>query len=225
MTLAACAAGWTMSVVLAFAVLRLRRRLALVALAAHELRGPATALGLAVASLRRHPAGSRHAPAFEVQLERMRAGLADLDLARSGRRAPPRAAVMSTERVLRGIAAGWRPVLRAGGRSLRVRSELGTAAVRADRRRLAQALGNLLANALEHGSGTVELNGRRAGDRVVLEVRDEGGGQGPRAPGQPDRGHGLGIAATAAEEAGGSLTLERRRGGTVAAIELPVAER
>ena len=156
----------------------------------------------------------------------MNAGLADLELARSGRRSPPRRAVVPLERLLRAAAAGWRPLIGARGRRLRVRSELGTAAVRADRGRLAQALGNLLANAAEHGSGTVELRGRRDGERVVLEVLDDGG-SGALAPPRErrDRGHGLAIASAAVEEAGGRLTLRRGQGATVAALELPAAER
>ena len=227
MSVALCFGGWAAALVLCGATLRLRRRLALVAGASHELRGPATAIALAAASLRREPGGLRRALAFETQLERMQAGLADLELARSGRRAAPRAVLVPLERLLRGTAAGWHPVIGAGGRGLRVRTEVGAAAVRADRGRLAQALGNLLANAVEHGSGTVELRARQSGDRVVLEVRDQGADPSHGGPGenQPDRGHGLRIATAVAEEAGGSLTLEHKQGATVAALELPVAER
>ncbi|MBA3306938.1 MAG: hypothetical protein H0U25_13600, partial [Thermoleophilaceae bacterium] len=53
--------GWLMAAGLAAAVLRLRRRLELVAQAEHELRGPATALGLAAAAMRREPGGLRRA--------------------------------------------------------------------------------------------------------------------------------------------------------------------
>ena len=227
MSLALCIGGWAVSLVLCGAVLQLRRRLDLVARASHELRGPATAIGLAAAALRREPGGLQRALPFETQLERMQAGLADLELARSGRRAQPRAVTVPLERLLHGIAAGWRPVIAANGRGVRVRSQLGTTAVRADRGRLAQALGNLLANAAEHGSGEVELRGRRSGDRVVLEVRDEGR-VGPRRRGLgsgPGRGLGLGIATAAVEEAGGRLTVQRRRETTVAALELPAVER
>ena len=230
--------GWACSLLLLGAVLRLRRRLGLVAWASHELRGPATALGLAVAGLRREPGGGRRALAFEAQLERMQAALADLELARAGRRMAPRAVVVSLDRLLCGTVAGWRPAIAARGRRLRVRSEVGTAAVRADRGRLAQALGNLLANAAEHGSGTIELRGRRSGDHVVVEVRDEGvaarAGSEPvvrghgvvagAGVGQGPRGHGLGIATAAVEEAGGRLSLRADAGGTVASVELPVAE-
>lgn len=232
MSLAVGLAGWALSAALLVAVLRLGRRLELAARACHELRGPATALGLAVAALARQPGGSRRALPIEAQLDRLSAGLDDLEAARSGKRAEGKPADVPLDRLLRGTAAGWRPAARAEGRRLRIRSELGATVVRADRGRLAQALGNLLANAVEHGSGTVELLGRRGDDHVVLEVRDEGPGRGPSAAGRSrrpggsraGRGRGLGIAAGAIEEAGGQLTLDRRDGGTVAALELPATD-
>jgi len=84
-------------------------------------------------------------------------------------------------------------------------------------------LGNLLANAVEHGSGAIRLRGRRHGSKVVVEVLDDG----PRAvpvEAHPDRGRGLRIAARAAEEAGGRVTVTRTAEGTRAAVELPVAD-
>lgn len=201
-------AGWLLAAALALACLRLRRRLELVAAAEHELRGPATAIGLAATALRREPGGPRRALAFECELERMRVGLEDLAAARSGRRAPSRPVTLSLERVLRGAAAGRRPA----GRPMRFRWDAGPVVVRADRRRLAQAFSNLLANAVEHGSGKVEVHGTRAGERVRVEVRDEG-----------PRGRGLGIASRAVEEAGGVLEVERGEHGTTVAVELPTA--
>ena len=152
--------------------MRLRARLELVAEALHELRGSATTISLAVASLRREPGGIRRVLAFETELERLGAGLADLEAARSGRRAPHSDSVLPVDRLLRASAAGWRPAARADGRALRLRWEGPPALVRADRRRLSQAISNLVANAVEHGSGPIELRGRRAGSRVVVEVRD-----------------------------------------------------
>ena len=56
------------------------------------------------------------------------------------------------------------------------------------------------------------MRGSRAGERVRVEVRDEG-----------PRGRGLGIAARAVEEAGGVLEVERGEHGTTVAVELPLA--
>jgi len=213
------------------AVLRLCHRLALVAKAQHELRGPATAIGLAAAALRREPGGLRRALVVESQLERMRVGLADLEAARRGVRAQANPRTVDLDRVLRGAAAGWRPAAHSQGRRLRMRWEGEPAAVRADPGRLAQAFGNLLANAMEHGSGPVELRGRMVEGRARVEVRDAGpaqsrnggahrhGRSGSRIPG---RGYGLVIATRAAEEAGGRLALEHGEHGTVAVVELPL---
>lgn len=201
-------AGWMLAAALAVAWLRLRRRLELVAVAEHELRGPVTAIGLAATALRREPGGLRRALAFESELERMRAGLDDLAAARAGRRGSVRPVALPLERVLRGATAAWRPA----GRPMRFRWEAGPAIVRADRRRLAQAFSNLLANAVEHGTGRVEVRGSRTGERVRVEISDEG-----------PRGRGLGIAARAVEEAGGVLEVERAPDGTTVAVELPLA--
>jgi len=219
-------AGWCLAGVLGLLWLRLRRRLELVARAEHELRGPAGAIGLAAAALRREPGGLRRALAVEAQLDRMRAGLADLEAARTGRRAPARPRTLALERVLRTTAAGWRPAAQSAGRRLRMRWDGAPAVVRADPERLAQALGNLVANAVEHGSGPVELRGRAEGERAVVEVRDAGPGDGPgeHRRARADRGRGLAIAARAAEEAGGRITIERDEGGTTAAVELPLRE-
>lgn len=219
--------GWAVAFGLLTAVARLRRRLELVAQATHELRGPAAALSFAAASLRREAGGVRRAIRFESELERLRAGLADLEAARDGRRAPAQPRTVPLEQVLRGAAAGWRPSAVGAGRGLSVRWDAGaTADVRADRGRLAQVFGNLMANAVEHGSGPIEVRAVRKGKRAVrVEVRDGGAAvrSGRRRLPVPDRGRGLGIATRAVREAGGSLRLERdRAGATTAAVELPL---
>ena len=201
------AVGWSLALVLALLCLRLWRRLELVADAEHELRGPATAMGLAAAALRREPGGLRRALAFESELERLGLALEDLAMAQRGRRARARAAALPLERLVRGATAGWRGT----GRPMRFRWDAGPAVVRGDRGRLIQAFSNVVANAVEHGSGRVEVRGSRAGERVRVEVRDEG-----------PRGRGLGIAARAVEEAGGVLEVERAEDGTTVAVELPL---
>ena len=140
--------------------------------------------------MRREQGGLRRARAFESELDRLCAGLDDLDGARQGSRAAVSGSLLPLERALRTAAAGWRPVTSGQGRRLSLHWEAGTAAVRADRRRLAQVLGNLLANAVEHGSGAVRLRGRRRGSKVVIEVVDDGPRTVPVAA-HPDRGRGL----------------------------------
>lgn len=183
---------------LAWWVAELRRRLELVARAEHELRGPVAVVSLAAERMKREPAGRRYAQALDAELERLRAGLADLGAARAGRRRPGLPARSELEPLVRSSVEAWR----AAGRSVHLDWRAGRAAVTADRGRLAQALGNLLANAAEHGEGPVRLRAERRGRSVRVEVRN--------------RGRGLRIASDAAREAGGSLSV-------VAALELPDA--
>jgi signal transduction histidine kinase len=220
----ATALAWVLVLALSLAVARLRRRLELVAEATHELRGPATAITFAVASLRRENGGERRALRLESELERLRVGLADLDAARSGRRARSRPQPLVLEQLVDRAAAGWRAP--AGERAIRVHWDAGTTVVQADRGRLSQALGNLMANAVEHGSGPIDVRAVRRGTRSVhVEVGDAGPGRRSTAGrSRADRGHGLAIASRAVREAGGRLTLDRGATGTRATIELPLAD-
>ena len=213
MTLWAAVVGWALVVCLALQAARLTHRLNLVAEADHELRGPVSALTLAVESLGRRPDLSRRAQALDTHLDRLRIGLADLAAARSGRRAAPRRADVPLEGLLRAAAEAWQPAARHSGGEIRVDWRAGDVAAQADRRRLSQAIGNVLANAVEHGGGRVQLRADRVGARVRIAVCDEGTtsrhGAGERSAGEQaparDRGRGLGIAAAALRHAHGSL--------------------
>jgi signal transduction histidine kinase len=174
------------------------RRMRLVAHAEHELRGPLQAIALAAPD------------ACGAEMERARIALADLAAARSGRRAQADAEVVRLDRVVWRAAAGWDLVARRAGGGVHLDWAAGPVSVRADRGRLAQALGNLLANAVEHGGAQIRVSGRRTQRGVRVEVRDSG------------RGHGLGIAARAVRDSGGQLTAARAGAGTAVVIELPV---
>lgn len=219
--------GWALAVGLGAVALGLRRRLELVGDAAHELRGPVAAFSYAVAWLRREPGGVRRALRFEAELERMRAGLEDLDAARAGRRGPARPRTVALERVVIGAADGWRAAVTGADRGVTVRWDAGPVHVRADGGRLAQAFGNLIANAVEHGTGQIEVGAGRSREGTVrVEIRDRGPAVRPgrRGATRADRGRGRRIAERAIREAGGRLTFDSGRRGTVAAVELPVAE-
>ena len=77
---------WAVAMLLALWVVELRRRLELVARAEHELRGPVAVVSLAAERMRGEQAGRHYAGALDAELERLRAGLADLAAARAGRR-------------------------------------------------------------------------------------------------------------------------------------------
>jgi signal transduction histidine kinase len=173
-------------------------RLRLVAEAEHELRGPVQAIALAA---------PEHCAA---DVERMRMALADLAAARAGRRADGGDEEVRLDRLVWRAATASDLVARRAGGGVHLDWSAGPVTVKADRGRLAQALGNLLANAVEHGGGQVRVIGRRTGRGVRVEVRDSG------------RGHGLRIAARAVRDSGGQLTAARAGSGTALAIELPV---
>jgi signal transduction histidine kinase len=194
---------------------RRRRRVErLIAHASHELRGPLTAATLALHGL---PPGA--AAPVAAQLDRMRLALDDLAAAPLGRRAsetvePVRVAGLLTQLVLQ-----WRPVAAARGRSIELVGGLPSGLVAADRTRFAQAAGNLVANALEHGEGPIRLRAT-----VRVEVCDDG----PGLPAPVDElaarrsggehGHGLSVAAGIAGRLGGRV-VEAPSG---VAIELPL---
>ena len=108
--------------------------------------------------------------------------------------------------------------------------------------RLAQVLGNVAANAAEHGVGPVAVRAHREGAVAWLEVANADaaprgrrwGGRlwparlrrdgRPRFRRVPARGRGLRIARRAARKLGGRLSVERDDGVTRAVVELPAEE-
>jgi signal transduction histidine kinase len=217
-SVALAVSGWCAAGLLGVVALRLARRVELGARAEHELRGPVTVLRLALERLRHDANARRHAPVLEAQLERLCAGLADLTAARGGRRAESRGGRVDLARMLHGTVEGWRAVLAVSGRELRVRWQRPPGTVAADPGRFAQALGNLLSNACEHGSGPVELRALPAGRALRLEVENvTGRSSGSRCGG----GRGLEIAAAASQDLGADLELVTDGERRVAALELP----
>jgi signal transduction histidine kinase len=127
----------------------------------------------------------------------------------------------------------WRAAAGAAGAELRLTPPDGAPArAWGDRLRLAQAVGNLIANAIEHGGGEVEVRCRPAGPCVRVEVLD--GGPGLPAPvaelvarpraGRGARGRGLAIAAGVAARHGGRLAAAPSEQGARLVLELPRAD-
>lgn len=225
MTLWLAIVGWALATALAVQGARLVRRLELVARAEHELRGPVSALALAVEALARVPELRRRAVALDVHLDRLRLGLADLDAARDGRRAAARTTDVAVEGVARAAAQAWEPAARDAGGEISFEWRAGPVVARADRARLSQALGNVLANAVEHGGERITVSGERHGDGLRIAVRDERGeparedrrdrvavAASDGSVRRRDRGRGLGIAARALSDMDASLDAPDLRG-------------
>ena len=234
MTAALAVAGWAAALAALGVAAGLRastaRRLALVAQAAHELRGPLGAALLGLHGVVSDAAGRRRVAAVELELRRAGLALADLDAAPRGRRAPDRAEAVDVGALLTEAVDAWRPLACAFATELIVDDRAAHVLVRADRLRLTQAVGNLVLNALEHGAGPVRIRVHPAGGRVRIEVRDHGPGlPAPIAALTGDglhaarRGHGLAIAARAVRRHGGRLLTAPVSSGACVALELPRA--
>jgi len=218
---------------------RLRTLREAVARSAHEVRGPLCAARLALDLAGRSgtlPAAQLRA--LELELDRMHLALTDLERARGRARTRLELAPVALDRLLADCVDAWRASAEARGIALEARWSGPPVTVLADRVRLAQALENLIANALEHGCGPVQVRGAGEASGVRLEVLDAGPGlPAPlrdlvrgRRPGRErgrvrglDRGRGLGIALGAAQAHGGELITAPSRRGTRLVLRLPIS--
>jgi signal transduction histidine kinase len=232
---AAALGGWIAAGVVAAMTIALRRmlgsRMEAVARACHELRGPLTAarLGLSFGS-RCGELSADRLRAIDTELGRATLALQDLaDLRQGGPRMRElervellalqsdcvRAADGLADQFGAGIAQAW---------------DGPPVSVWGDRLRLAQALGNLIANAIEHGGGGVEVSGVVGESVVRITVSD--GGPGLPAPivqltrqarrGRGTHGRGLAIAAAIVETHGGRIVTAPAQQGARVVLELPL---
>ncbi len=225
--------GWA-AAALAVALARrvLAGRMEAVARACHELRGPLTAarLGLALSARDGQLSGARLA-AIDLELARASLALEDLTRARAPESDLRRLDAVDLEELLACSVEAWRAAADARGVSLEHRWAGCAAHVWGDRLRLAQATGNLIANAIEHGGGAVEVRGRLDQRRSVarLEIVDEGPGLPAPVPelarraraGRGARGRGLAIARAIAGDHGGRLAAGPADRGARLVLELP----
>jgi signal transduction histidine kinase len=209
----------------------------------HELRRPLQALALMV------PAGA--APgAGDGPVEMAAAALAALEREINGERRAGAVGVVALRPLLESARRRWGGQAAMSGAGMTLRWDAGEAVVEGDRLELAAALDNLIANALEHGGGRIELAADLVGERICLAVVDSGGGAGRRArqreavlkgrdarrrrdlrapfgrfTGRARHGHGLRLVRRTAARHGGAFALHIGEVGTSAVIELPLAPR
>ena len=136
-----------------------RRRAALNE-AMHELRRPLQALSLAL------PDHSHQAAPVESSLELATGALERLDREINGSVLKEVVSEVSVDDLLDEAVRRWNGGAALGGSSLRREWNGPKAYVKGNRFDLAQALDNLLRNAIEHGSGRVRVGWRREGDWV-----------------------------------------------------------
>ena len=226
-------AGWLAAIVALLVAASAWRatgaRLEAIARASHELRGPITAARLGVEhGVRMGEMSVRRLRAIELELERASVALDDLGSAGDGGRASE---PVDVAQLLEQSADGWRTLAAARGAELHVSWAGRPACVRGRRVRLGQAVGNVIANAIEHGAGPVEVRGRADGFAVRVEITDAGPGlpapvaalaAGARR-GRGRRGRGLAIAAAIAKDHGGRLAAAPSERGARLVLELPLA--
>jgi two-component system sensor histidine kinase MtrB len=189
--------------------------------ALHELRRPLQALVL-MEEGSGQPAASPPAASRRGLLEIAASALRDLDGAVNGDAPAREHRRFSCREVVLAALERWRPAAaRSGG--IRVYWDAGPAPVEGDARRMAQALDNLLANALEHGGPPVVVTAAKVAGRIRITIAN-GAGNGSNGGRDPRRGHGTEIVSEVASAHRGRFALCRTGGGCVAALELPLAE-
>lgn len=218
------------ALVLAAQGLRAGRRRSALNEALHELRRPLQALALA-------GPGVAPRPVAEWTLQMANAALLRLDREINGDAgpAPMPAEAVAVAPLVEAAVERWTARAALAGGSLELRWLAAGATIRGDRCGLAQALDNLLANAIEHGGEAVVLEASRAGDSLRLAVIDRGGPRprprsvrgraralAGRLHGGDRHGHGLAVVRRTVAAHGGRFALRRQPDRTVATIELPL---
>jgi signal transduction histidine kinase len=234
MSSAATVAGWVAAGLAGASMLIVRRslgtRMEAVARACHELRGPLTAarLGLSFGE-RSGELSPDRLRAIDTELGRATLALQDLaNVGQGGPRLRELERIDLCELMIKSVRAAF-GLADEFGAMLSWEWDGPLVTIWADRLRLAQALGNLIANAIEHGGGHVHVRGA-VSDVVAIEIVDDGPGlpapvaeliRRPRR-GRGARGRGLAIASAIAEAHGGRVATGPSGRGATVAFELPV---
>jgi len=201
--------------------LREGRRRAALNEAMHELRRPLQVLSLSL------PADLPPTAPAESSLQLATAALERLDREVNGRAPGEAVNKVSVNDLIEAGARRWSSAVTLRGGTLRVQYDDDLMLVSGDPFSLAQALDNLLSNAVEHGGSEVGIESHREVGWVRISVTDSGvhpavEAQRPRSRGRGRRGHGLRVVARTATRHGGSFNLQRGPNGTEASLCLPL---
>jgi signal transduction histidine kinase len=188
--------------------------------ALHELRRPLQTMALTASN------GS-------VQLAL--SALARLDAELNGSERERRHGPVPCRALVEGAIGRWRSRVGLAGGQIELNWRAGVPVLRGDRADLAQALDNLIVNAIEHGGPLIKIDAVCRGANLRIAVADNGHASRPpsragspaeviaRLRGRARHGHGLNLVRRVAASHGGRFAFERSEGGSMAVLELPLA--
>ncbi|HWB69775.1 MAG TPA: HAMP domain-containing sensor histidine kinase [Solirubrobacterales bacterium] len=217
-----------MAIVLAAQGLRAGRRRTALNEAMHELRRPLQAVVLAIG-------GNDHerTPGVLGSVDLAQQALERLDREINGDPRPHRLEAVALRPLLRQAVGRWRARAQMSGGTLELRWRGSEASVWAEPEGLAQALDNLIVNAIEHGGPEIVVEGGLRGSELRVTVEDSGRATRPesrrgnpadviaRLSGKSRHGHGLQVVRRVAAQSGGRFWLRHSDAGSLAVLDLP----
>jgi signal transduction histidine kinase len=226
------APGWPLVLSMAATVvaqsLRAGRRRSALNRALHEVRRPLQAVALASAP-HLTAAGDSEGP-----MELAAAALQRLDREINGGPPVPAWGAVDGRTLVQAAVGRWQARAKLADGSLELRWNAGRVTLSGDRCALAQALDNLIVNAIEHGGPTIVVAARLRERRLRIAVVDSGRAARPRSrrnspaevvariSGRHRHGHGLEVVRGVASAHGGCFALRRTERGSLAVLELPL---